>query len=431
MFRVIVAVVACLCASGVFGQAFSYQGRLTDGGGAVDGVIDVRARVFDAGTGGGMVGSTWQRFGVEVESGLFSVEIDFGGGVFSGFGERWLQIEVRPAGVGAFVVLGPRQRVLSVPRAGYAEQAAYAEEAGFAAFALDGPFEPVGSVPRSSSGLAAGSELEVELVGTVNGSLIMPIPSVLLSPVGEGYGEVVWGAFELGRAWTPTGNLFQTLLLDDSIVPPDRELVLRVRCAAANALGGSSGEVVWEIPCRVDRGDPGYRLEIGPNGGLFEVVRLEFDSVGSRAGEFRRLGGIGPSGNEASVVPVVARPDANGVLGGVSAFGATFGFGNDVPELSVVGTREDENRVSSVVQSIAAGEPLFQRFFSPSCVQASSTGAACLIRPSLYALDQGVPILVEESRSFEVRALGWALVIADDGLPYEEYYFDFEFFGTP
>lgn len=99
------------------GTAFTYQGRLTDGGSPADGIYDFELKLFDAASGGSQVGSTIVRNDVAVSSGLFVIALDFGSGVFTG-DARWLEIGVRPsASSDAYTTLGSRQELTPVPHA--------------------------------------------------------------------------------------------------------------------------------------------------------------------------------------------------------------------------------------------------------------------------------------------------------------------------
>jgi hypothetical protein len=93
------------------GSAFTYQGRLTDAGGAASGSFDIRFTLFDAVTGGAAVGTPVTVGAVAVSQGLFTVALDFGPAAFAAGQARWLQIEVRPAGGGGYTVLQPRQEL--------------------------------------------------------------------------------------------------------------------------------------------------------------------------------------------------------------------------------------------------------------------------------------------------------------------------------
>ena len=99
------------------GTAFTYQGRLSDytSGSPLNGRYDFQFLVYDSPTAGTQLGSTLQVNFVEVRDGLFTVNLDFGPGMFTGPG-RWLQILVSTNG-GGFSTLTPRQSLSAVPYA--------------------------------------------------------------------------------------------------------------------------------------------------------------------------------------------------------------------------------------------------------------------------------------------------------------------------
>lgn len=98
------------------GSGFTYQGRLTDGGNPANGPHDFTFKLFDSSTGGAQVGSTITRTNQAVNNGLFVVSLDFGDGAYTGQ-KRWLEMAVRPAGVGAFTTILPRQELGPAPYA--------------------------------------------------------------------------------------------------------------------------------------------------------------------------------------------------------------------------------------------------------------------------------------------------------------------------
>ena len=51
-----------------------------------------------------------------IEKVLFTVEVDFGSGIFTG-AAYWLEVAVRPAGTGAYTALLPRQKITPAPYA--------------------------------------------------------------------------------------------------------------------------------------------------------------------------------------------------------------------------------------------------------------------------------------------------------------------------
>src|ERR1044071_9913728 len=105
------------------GTAFTYQGRLNDGGQPANGTYYLYFTLYDALSGGNQVGSQPTNT-VTVANGLFTVELDFGAAAFTG-SARWLQINVRTNG-GVSVDLSPRTRIAPTPNALYASTAGVA-----------------------------------------------------------------------------------------------------------------------------------------------------------------------------------------------------------------------------------------------------------------------------------------------------------------
>jgi hypothetical protein len=99
--------------------SFTYQGKLTDAGSPVAGSVDLVFRVFDADAGGTQYGADLSLAGVAVQDGLFTVELDFGPGVFDE-SPRWLEVEVNLA------PLSPRQQVTGTPFAQTSNDALHA-----------------------------------------------------------------------------------------------------------------------------------------------------------------------------------------------------------------------------------------------------------------------------------------------------------------
>lgn len=99
------------------GTGITYQGHLTDGAEAADGLYDFQFQLFDAANAGAQVGSTVTLDDVAVSEGVFTVKLDFGTGAFGG-GARWLQIGVRPGNsAGPHTALSPRQELTPAPSA--------------------------------------------------------------------------------------------------------------------------------------------------------------------------------------------------------------------------------------------------------------------------------------------------------------------------
>ena len=116
------------------GTAFTYQGRLVEGGSSANGIYDVRFTIYDAASGGSVSG-VLTNAATPVTNGLFTVTLDFGDGVFDG-NVRWLEIGVRTNGGSAFTTLSPRQPLTPAPYALYAPNAGLANFATTATTAL-------------------------------------------------------------------------------------------------------------------------------------------------------------------------------------------------------------------------------------------------------------------------------------------------------
>ena len=104
--------------------AFTYQGRLSDGGGLVTGTCDFWFELY---TSAGTLLDTEEKSDVSVEEGLFVVQLDFGSDVFLGE-RRWLGITV-DCGEGP-VTFSERQELTPTPYAIHAWSAATAPWSG-------------------------------------------------------------------------------------------------------------------------------------------------------------------------------------------------------------------------------------------------------------------------------------------------------------
>jgi hypothetical protein len=96
--------------------AFTFQGRLSDGGLPAHGDYDMQFSLFDEQNDGTQIGPTLTSTSVEVILGNFTARLDFGDGPFSGE-DRYLEIAVSPAGEGTFTTLLPRMAIDSAPYA--------------------------------------------------------------------------------------------------------------------------------------------------------------------------------------------------------------------------------------------------------------------------------------------------------------------------
>src|SRR5271157_3809564 len=87
------------------GTAFSYEGRLNEGGGPANGIYDFQFAVYDStNTPGNLIAGPLTNAATGVTNGLFAVTLDFGPGIFSG-SNYWLQLGVRTNGGVSFTTL--------------------------------------------------------------------------------------------------------------------------------------------------------------------------------------------------------------------------------------------------------------------------------------------------------------------------------------
>jgi hypothetical protein len=100
------------------GTAFTYQGRLDRDGGPYTGSCDFQFSLWDAASEGSQFGETIEKTGLNVNNGLFTTQLDFGTGAFSG-DARWLKISVQCPGDADFTTF-PRQALTGTPYAFYA-----------------------------------------------------------------------------------------------------------------------------------------------------------------------------------------------------------------------------------------------------------------------------------------------------------------------
>ncbi len=95
--------------------AFNFQGRLNDGTSPANGRYDLQFRLYDALTGDNQIGAAITKANTMLVNGIFSTQLDFGAAAFSG-ADRFIEIRLRSAGTeNGYVILGPRQQILSVP----------------------------------------------------------------------------------------------------------------------------------------------------------------------------------------------------------------------------------------------------------------------------------------------------------------------------
>lgn len=188
-------------AAAPLGSGFTYQGELRNGGSAAQGQHDFEFRLYDAASGGSQIGITVTRLAVGVSDGLFSTELDFGPAQFAG-DAQWLEIRLRPAGMGAYQSLSPRTPLTAVPYAWSAAKTLTNSVTGLSV--VDGSLGAAdvdsGQIQRRVSGVcAAGSSIRsIDTSGAVQCET---------DDSGNGVTAVTAGAGLSGGTITTTGTL--------------------------------------------------------------------------------------------------------------------------------------------------------------------------------------------------------------------------------
>src|SRR4051794_17504502 len=113
LFLVAAVFLSVAAESAPLASAFTYQGRLIQGGSAANGQYDFTFNLFDAPSAGTQLGPIVTNTSVLVSNGLFTATLDFGAGIFNG-DPRWLEVSVR-TGTESFTALTPRQSLTAAP----------------------------------------------------------------------------------------------------------------------------------------------------------------------------------------------------------------------------------------------------------------------------------------------------------------------------
>lgn len=102
-------------------STFTYQGFLSKNNAPAQGLFDLSFSLFGAASGGNALAGPLVFDSVSVNQGLFTVQLDFGAGVFNGQ-PRYLSIGVRPGSSSStYTTLSPRQPLTAAPYAVYAQ----------------------------------------------------------------------------------------------------------------------------------------------------------------------------------------------------------------------------------------------------------------------------------------------------------------------
>ncbi len=194
------------------GTAFTYQGELASGGVLVSDSCNFEFELYDAPSAGVQIGTTLAKPAVVVENGIFSVQLDFGAGSFTG-GQRWLAIAVQCSGDTALTDLAPRQEVTPAPYALYAATAPWSGITGKPAWATNGyqagsgltltgvtfAVDPTLFQARVGGACAANQAIrQINQDGTVVCATVSSIPGPV-GPAGPAGPAGLWPCWPCGR----------------------------------------------------------------------------------------------------------------------------------------------------------------------------------------------------------------------------------------
>ena len=199
-----IVLVTVFGAQSVFGQttAFTYQGKLNDGGNPANASYDMQFRLFDvAGAGQGtQQGATLTNPTVAVTNGNFTVSLDFGAAVFISGADRFLEISIRPAGsTGGYTSLAPRQKLTSAP---YSVRSVNANSADTLSTAC------IGCVQNSNINSVAGSKVTGAVANATNATNAATSENVsgIVAIENGGTGSAKQNFIDLTSDQTITGN---------------------------------------------------------------------------------------------------------------------------------------------------------------------------------------------------------------------------------
>ncbi len=428
----------------VLGTAITYQGRLNDGGSPASGSYDFQFVLYNAISGGSQVGSLLEKGDVQVTSGYFTIQLDFGAGVFNSQA-RWLEVRVRPgASTGTFTTLSPRQPLTPAPTAlftSYAGSLPWSGLTGVPAGFADGVDNDSlaalscssGQIPKlSGSGWGCAADNNTIYTAGIGLGLKMTTFSLAASyrlPQGCAKGWIpewtggAWVCGTKGSFWSLTGNTGtvpspnylgtndnQALELH---VNGQRALRLEPSADSPNLLGGYHGNAITT-------GVSGATISGGGAASAINYITDYFGTVGGgshnqagdNAGTVTDHEGATVGGGDSNTASGEDATVSGGFVNNASGIGATVGGGlyNTASGIGATVGGGDENTASGDY-SFAAGDGA-KATQKGSWVWSDVSGGS--YDPFSYINPGGF------SNSFNVRATGgvyFVTAIAWDGNP--------------
>jgi hypothetical protein len=275
------------------GSAFTYQGRLNDGGQPARGTYDFRFRLVADESGATAKGGSADEVlasGVAVSNGTFTATLDFGAGAFCG-SALWLEIGVRTNGSDNYTTLAPLQAITPAPYAIMASSASnllgtlpISQLSGPGAvvtvsasgalsvtnLSLGGDTSAGGSVIASGDVFAGGN---VSATGNISASGNVSASSTMSSPLVQG-GTILPRIF---TNWPPDANS-----LDSGIAwYGGQDPSSGHRVAFLRAYEHFSGNTNWPFDRVLMMGAPNIRLECAWETGVGTICLGNEDHCGN------------------------------------------------------------------------------------------------------------------------------------------------------
>lgn len=295
--------------------AFTYQGKLADGGTAANGNYDLQFALFDSPTDGTQISTTQTLTGVSVSAGIFTVSLDFGANAFNG-ASRYLEIGARPGGSGSFITLSPRQPISSTPYAVRSVSAATADGLSLSC---------VGCVTSAQIQSVQGSQVTgVVAGGQVSGTIpVASVPPGSASYVQNGTGQQASSNFNISGDGTAGGTLSGNVVSATTRFSLGGFPVLRISGPSNDSLGVgrfTGGDGQGNTFVGYEAGSAGFpdaqnNTFVGKNAGFFPLFH---GSGNTLIGADTKLGTSSNSISNATAIGVGALVDQSNslVLGG-------------------------------------------------------------------------------------------------------------------
>ena len=329
-FKLVIVLALFMTASAASGQtpAFTYQGRLQDGGTPANGIYDLQFKLFDTqdvGTGT-QQGSTVMLSPVQVTAGIFTVQLDFSpcATCFDG-SARFLEIAVKQTSGSTFTTLSPRQPLSSTPYALRSITAANATTADGLSVAC------LNCVTSSQIQSVQGSQVTGNIAGSqIDGTIpVASVPSGSSSYVQNSSSQQASSNFNISGDGTAGGTLTGNIV----------NAAMHYRIAGNHVLSNAGSNNLFAGVGAGANTTGAFNSFFGHNAGVANTTAVSNSFFGANAGQLNTTG-IGNSffGKEAGRSNSTGA--SNSFFGGVagsfnstgednSFFGANAGFFNN------------------------------------------------------------------------------------------------------